>query len=595
MNVEVRQLLEYIKKKEFNQAIIYLDKNKDFFKKVLPQDSNILIKLASIPFKTERELELNIRSLWRMEILQFQNYLQWLPEEILVDMIELQTQLNVFLSLFNLLLALGASINSKDGWKETPLHKAAESGNEVIASLLIESGAKVNAKNGKVETPLHMAVKSGNGAIVALLIESGAKVNAINWEGKTPLYLAVKSGNGAIVALLLKNDAGVYDEKGGRGKTPFDVAVENANVPIVTLLIKSKSGVNAKYWKDGRALLDAVRSGSEVIVALLLENGANVNAMYTRNTLLPMAIERGSEAIVALLLKNGADVNPICKDKIPLYVAIRKGSAAIAALLIRNGADVKVMNEEKESLLHVAVRVHLIKLMNKNSYETLQIISLLLNRGTDIDARDAKGNTPLFCVMHNNELCADNSWLNIARLLIESGADIKATNERKESLLHVVARNADYEMAQLLKRADVNAQNAQRETPLHKVVKRFLEFCQSGLPRDRTRSSYRGIMVLLLQMGADANLQDENGKSPKDYLLEHGFADVYESIMQSVDEVKQNIVASQDPNDNSDLSLSLKLYGISDPSFNQLHFFLGPLAAIEENEFSPEGSPRLRK
>lgn len=56
----------------------------------------------------------------------------------------------------------GAKVNSKDniyGW--SPLHKAAEAGNEKIAEILLENGADVDARNHLGNTPLYIAAING--------------------------------------------------------------------------------------------------------------------------------------------------------------------------------------------------------------------------------------------------------------------------------------------------------------------------------------------------------------------------------------------------------------------------------------------------
>ena len=60
----------------------------------------------------------------------------------------------------------------------------------------------------------------------------------------------------------------------------------------------------------GNALQAASFRGNEVIVRLLLENGAEVDAMGGEyGYALQAASLHGNEVIVRLLLKNGADVN----------------------------------------------------------------------------------------------------------------------------------------------------------------------------------------------------------------------------------------------------------------------------------------------
>ncbi len=118
------------------------------------------------------------------------------------------------LKIARMLIAKGANVNALanigffDGY--TPLHGAAESGQEGIARVLIEHGANINAASPTGMfvgyTPLHGAAKGGHSDVVSLLLESGAKVNAKTgekyFEGVlTPLDMA---STPEVRALLVK-------------------------------------------------------------------------------------------------------------------------------------------------------------------------------------------------------------------------------------------------------------------------------------------------------------------------------------------------------------------------------------------------------
>jgi hypothetical protein len=110
----------------------------------------------------------------------------------------------------------------------------------------------------------------------------------------------------------------------------------------------------------------------------------------------------------------------------------------------------------------------------------------------------------------------------LARLLIERGADIEATDQDGQSVLHVAARS-DYPLAALLLEhgADVNATDAHGITPLHVASK---------------ENSDGNIVKLLLAQGAVVDARDEDGYTPLHVasfngnkaavkeLLEHGAA-----------------------------------------------------------------------
>lgn len=80
-----------------------------------------------------------------------------------------------------LLISVGAKINSKDKKGNTPLHKclafadATSKGSTKAAKKLIENKALLNEMNNRAETPLILAIRLGVKELKALLQEAGAK------------------------------------------------------------------------------------------------------------------------------------------------------------------------------------------------------------------------------------------------------------------------------------------------------------------------------------------------------------------------------------------------------------------------------------
>ncbi|EAY21207.1 hypothetical protein TVAG_283760 [Trichomonas vaginalis G3] len=90
--------------------------------------------------------------------------------------------------LFDYLLEIGADINQKNGFGETPLVMACKMLNSDIemVSYLIKKGADVNIPDRFANTPLHYAVLRDHVQIAQMLIENGADVNQPNTNFQTP-------------------------------------------------------------------------------------------------------------------------------------------------------------------------------------------------------------------------------------------------------------------------------------------------------------------------------------------------------------------------------------------------------------------------
>ena len=95
------------------------------------------------------------------------------------------------------------SINQKDSFGNTPLHRACRDGNLQLAATLLLAGADINARNSNNDTPLHLASFNGYLDTVRLLLEwGGVEVNARDSRGDTPLGYAIRRGHSEIAALL---------------------------------------------------------------------------------------------------------------------------------------------------------------------------------------------------------------------------------------------------------------------------------------------------------------------------------------------------------------------------------------------------------
>ena len=122
-----------------------------------------------------------------------------------------------------------------------------------------------------------------------------------------------------------------------------------------------------------------------------------------------------------------------------------------------------------------------------------------LAAGTDVDAKDMNGWTPL----HHAAL---NGQKETAVILIGEGADVNA-GDKIITPLHYAAQYGDKEIVELLvaKGANVNAKNKRGLTPL----------------QDAAVFGQTEIAELLITNGADVNAMDNVGKTPIDWAIEY--------------------------------------------------------------------------
>lgn len=148
------------------------------------------------------------------------------------------------------------------------------------------------------------------------------------------------------------------------------------------------------------------------------------------------------------------------------------------------------------------------------------IAKFLLDRGADINVSNNPGLTPLHYAAMN--YFSRYSSLDIVVMLIDKGADVNAKGSGGDRPIHTPALNCNLEMIRLLveKGADVNAKNDKGETALHVT---------SG------NGSFECVN-LLLENGADAKARTSEGKTAGDLARMNG----HRELADGLDEYMKN-------------------------------------------------------
>lgn len=116
-----------------------------------------------------------------------------------------------------------------------------------------------------------------------------------------------------------------------------------------------------------KKLIEAVESRDVWAVYALLNSGANVNAIDTRNdrkeSALHLATARGYHEICKILLERGADVEITdhCGNN-PLHVATMNNDIAVAMVLMNHGARPEYVNDADYSAWNMAPSQEMVRL-----------------------------------------------------------------------------------------------------------------------------------------------------------------------------------------------------------------------------------------
>jgi ankyrin repeat protein len=308
-----------------------------------------------------------------------------------------------------LLLAKGADVNAKDRNGATPLIIAIDHGRLEIAKLLLAKKADVNAsmssgaKSGW--TSLHLAVDANRNDLVKLLLDRQANPdpvirvsvfpgsdtkfvtfngNSQSFTGITPLAMAAYKGQMETAQLLIDSKANV-DSRSDDGSSPLLWAAKSGEEKIAALLLAHEADVNAKAIDSQSALHVAIsRNSPELLQTLLAYKPALEIPDGSNYTPLQRAVSRTQTKLVALLLDAGANANaiyPMAEQYSPVEMAVLMRNKPLVELLLSHHANVNLQDHNGGTALSLA------KSASRPSNEPVEvadaIAGLLLKAGAD--------------------------------------------------------------------------------------------------------------------------------------------------------------------------------------------------------------------
>lgn len=162
-----------------------------------------------------------------------------------------------------------------------------------------------------------VAILRDDGDAVTALLRRGFDPNTRDPKGQVGLTIALQNGNNkAFVALLTSRKVNV-EARNAQDESPLMMAALKGNVEAVKALLARDADVNKTGWAPLHYAASAGSPQHAMIIALLLENHAYIDAASPNGTTpLMMAAHYGSSEAVQLLLDEGAD--PTLKNQLGL-------------------------------------------------------------------------------------------------------------------------------------------------------------------------------------------------------------------------------------------------------------------------------------
>ena len=389
-----------------------------------------------------------------------------------------------------LLLRQGADVNAAQSDGMTALHWAATRGDAVLTKMLVAAGARVDAftRNGNY-TPLHLAAKSGRGAALKVLLAAGADVKAATTTGgATALHFAAADGDAETVTALLDKGAPVDIRELAWSQTPLMWAASYNRVKALEALIKGGANIEATSKiedigareRADRAMLTARARRVAAIKAAeapLTTPGAPGGAAFVAKSIAtadssarggrggagvptaPVAAKAESGPLVGGTQGQPGDTSrsatgfnnrgPSYGELIgnkggltPLLFAVREGNTESVVALIKAGATINhVSDGDKTSPLLMAT-------INGR----FDMAKMLMEKGADVKLLSEAGASPLYSVINiqwapkslypqpTAQLQQQTSHLDLMEMMLKSGADV---NVRLKKHLWYMSFNFD--------------------------------------------------------------------------------------------------------------------------------------------------------
>ncbi len=335
------------------------------------------------------------------------------------------------------LLRRGAQVNAREQWfGETAMMWAASENHADVVRALAAAGGDINVRSTVLDapvldfprsggpnmplprggwTPLMFAARQGSFEAVKALVELGASLDAV---ALPETDVALKGDD------LTSADRGI-------GTSALVFAIINAHYDLAVMLLEKGANpnvvdlagtgalyaavdMNSMQWIQGRPqpiLKDSI-DGPE-LVRRLLQKGADPNARLKRSPL-----KRHHDAGTSLNFGEGAT---------PLMRAARTNDVEVMKVLLDGGADPFLTLPDRTNTLMIAagqgyggVRGEAIRIVVPTPEGAVEALKLLLDRGMDVDAFNAAGNTALHGAVGRGDL--------VVKFLASRGATLNTRN-----------------------------------------------------------------------------------------------------------------------------------------------------------------------
>ena len=342
--------------------------------------------------------------------------------------------------------------------------------NKYLASLLLERSAQIDLQDRSGMSALMFASRHGLFDLAKVLLNKGAQIDLHDKSGRSAIMIASEFQHWDIGKLLIERGA-------------------EADATILSAFMSSLMIEHQDCWEPLNDFLNATQTGYLKDTNLLIEKGALIDTGNEKacNVLLWLACVGGDFYIALLILETSPWVE---RSKLwygALYLACSHGHLEIVAILLEKGFP--------QDLVHYGEcsAPAMVGACNEGHCE---VVKLLLGKGVDVDAAIDDKSALVSAAGHGHT--------EVVRLLLERGAQ-------------------------------VNLRDISGISPLMSFCKQF-EVYKDDEDEDDPNClpplSICSVAELLLESGAQIDLQDKDGMSALMFAAKRGIFDMAKMLLE---------------------------------------------------------------
>jgi len=374
-----------------------------------------------------------------------------------------------------------------------------------VVEFLLGKGAEVDKTAKSDVTALWLAASQGKTDCMKLLLtKGGASASVTRSDGITAVMTAGLGGHADAVKLLLEHGASV-DATEEDGVTPLMSAAEGGSLDIVKMLVE--------YSKQQQQQGDEENEGSSTAYLDILS--------ATGFTATIIAAAQGHTEVVEYLLDAGADANIVSPDNgvnAFMYAASNDYVEIMKVLLEKGHVDLEAKHTNGGTALLEAA-----------TSGANDAVKFLIEKGASYDFRDDDGVTPLMAVASQP---SEEGQMIILNALKEKYPDPAALTEHinlfaysggSAVMFAAASGNAAFVKTLVEYGADVKAVAKATPEYLERVTKAMEDGTYQGdephvdgltAVHVAAQGGYTETVELLVSLGVDVTLADEEGRTP---------------------------------------------------------------------------------